>query len=291
MAHPAMRHFFIFGNRDMIPHPNFFLTMTLFAAALSACDSTLSTPAPVSVTQPESSPPHWLPPLSASWQIQYTGAIDISLPVDIYNLDLFDTSPETIADLHARGVKVICYFSAGSFEDWRPDAGDFPASILGNDLDGWPGEKWLDIRNLQVLAPLMLERIILAAQKGCDGVDPDNVNAYTNDSGFPLTAEDQITYNIFLSNAAHQKGLGIGLKNDLEQVTMLLPFFDWALNEECFYYKECDLLLPFVNAGKSVFVIEYRLRPEEFCIQSVNLNFNAMQKKIELDAFRLSCRG
>jgi len=168
--------------------------------------------------------------------------------------------------------------------------GNFPASILGNDLEGWLGEKWLDIRNLQILAPLMLNRINLATQKGCDGVDPDNVNAYTNNSGFPLTAEDQIAYNIFLSNAAHQNRLGIGLKNDLEQVPVLLPFFDWALSEECFYYEECYLLLPFVNAGKPVFVIEYQLTPEEFCFQSINLNFNAMQKKPDLDAFRFPCR-
>jgi len=284
-----MRHFY-FGHRDVIRHPHIFLTIPLFASALAACSSPLSTPAPAAVSPSDSSLQHWTPPLAASWQIQYTGAIDTSLPVDIYNLDLFDTSPETIADLHARGVKVMCYFSAGSFEDWRPDAGNFPASILGNDLEGWPGEKWLDIRNLQLLAPIMLERLSLAAQKGCDGVDPDNVDGYANETGFPLTPEDQIAYNIFLANAAHQNRLGIGLKNDLEQIPALVAFFDWALNEECFTYNECHLLQPFVDAGKPVFVIEYNPTLEEFCLQSIDLNFNAMQKKLELDAFRFPCR-
>ena len=79
----------------------------------------------------------------------------------------------------------------------------------------------------------MLECINLAAQKRCDGVDPDNVNACTNNSGLLLTAEDQISYNTFLANAAHQNRLGIGLKNNLEEVSMLLPFIDWALSEEC----------------------------------------------------------
>jgi hypothetical protein len=274
----------------VIRRPHIFPTILLFASALAACSSTLPTTAPDSVPITGSTPKHWTPPLTASWHIQYSGAIDTSLPVDIYNLDLFDTSPETIADLHTRGVKVMCYFSAGSYEDWRPDAGNFPASILGNELEGWPGEKWLDIRNLQILAPLMLERLGLAAQKGCDGVDPDNVDGYANNSGFSLTAEDQIVYNIFLANAAHQNGLGIGLKNDLEQIPVLLPFFDWALTEECFYYQECHLLQPFVEAGKPVFVIEYNLTPEEFCFQSIDLNFNAMQKKIELNAFRFPCR-
>ena len=119
---------FIFGNRDLIPRPNLFLTLTLFAAILSTCASTVSTPQ------------HWTLPLSASWKIQYTDALDTSLPVDIYNLDLYATSPETIAELHVCGLKVIRYFSAGFFEDWRPYAGDFPVSVLGDDLEGWPGE-------------------------------------------------------------------------------------------------------------------------------------------------------
>jgi hypothetical protein len=136
----------------------------------------------------------------------------------------------------------------------------------------------------------MLERITLAAQKGCDGVDPDNVDGYANATGFPLVAEDQLAYNIFLATAAHQTGLGVGLKNDLEQISSLAAYFDWAINESCFTYQECDLLLPFIQAGKPVFVIEYQLALESFCPQAINLNFNAMQKKLELDAFRFPCR-
>jgi hypothetical protein len=274
----------------VIRHLHIFPILLIFAAALSACSSPLPTPAPVSVPAIDSTPQHWTPPLAATWQIQYTGTIDTSLSVDIYNLDLFDTSPETIADIHARGIKVMCYFSAGSFEDWRPDAGDFPASILGNDLEGWPGERWLDIRNLQALAPIMLERITLAAQKGCDGVDPDNVDGYANATGFPLVAEDQLAYNIFLATAAHQTGLGIGLKNDLEQIPSLAAYFDWAINESCFTYQECDLLLPFVNAGKPVFVIEYQLAPEAFCPQANEMGLNALHKNLSLDSYRTSCR-
>ena len=274
----------------MIRHPTFFPTLLIFAAALGACALPPSTLAADPAPPSDSPPGHWTPPLAAAWQIQYTGALDASLPVDLYNLDLFDTSPETIADLRARGVKVMCYFSAGSYEDWRPDAGNFPASVLGNDLEGWPGERWLDIRNLQALAPIMLERITLAAQKGCDGVDPDNVDGYANATGFPLVAEDQLAYNIFLATAAHQMELGIGLKNDLEQIPALVSHFDWALDEECFTYGECGLLLPFIQAGKPVFVIEYQLAPEAFCPQANDLQFNAIQKNRDLDAFRFPCR-
>jgi len=228
-------------------------------------------------------------PQSVSWQIQYVGDIDPDLDVEVYNLDLFEISSAVIEDLHQRGVFVQCYFSAGSFEDWRPDAPGFPAEILGNDLDGWPGEKWLDVRRLDLLQPIMEGRIDLAAKKGCDGVDPDNLNGYDNETGFPIKASDQLTYNKFLSRAAHSRGLSIGLKNDLNQAAELEPYFDWIINEECFYYQECSLLAPFMEAGKPVFVIEYELEPEEFCLQANQLGFNALVKKWELDLYRVDC--
>ncbi len=234
--------------------------------------------------------PHsrWLPQ-QVRWQIQYTGEIQTDLDVGVFNLDLFDTSAETIATLHQRGVFVMCYFSAGSYEDWRPDAHSFPPEVLGKDMEMWPGEKWLDIRRIDLLAPIMEARLDLARSKGCDGVDPDNVNGYTNDTGFPLMAEDQKRYNIFLAGAAHQRGLLVGLKNDLEQIPELVTYFDWVLNEECFSYGECDLLLPFLQAGKPVFVIEYELEPSAFCPQAVQMHFNALHKHMELDAYRVDC--
>jgi len=246
-------------------------------------ESTKSTVPPTNMPKPAI-------PLQASWQIQYTGTMDYSLAVDIYNLDLFDTEATVIDDLKSRGIFVMCYFSAGSYEDWRPDTSAFPADVLGNDMEGWPGEKWLDIRQLETIIPIMEARLDLAHQKGCDGVDPDNVNAYANETGFSLSSQDQFTYNVFLAEAAHARGLWIGLKNDLEQIPELLPYYDWALNEECFAYDECHLLLPFIQAGKPVFVIEYETLPEEFCPQANKMGFNAIQKNWQLDSFLRACR-
>ena len=228
--------------------------------------------------------------LEVSWQIQYTGDMDYSLDVDMYNLDLFDTDTSEINSLKERGAYIICYFSAGSYEDWRNDAKDFPESVLGNSMEGWEGETWLDIRQIPSLKPIMEHRLDMAVNKGCDGVDPDNVNGYENDTGFPLTYDDQITFNRFLADAAHERGLTIGLKNDINQINDLLHYFDWELNEECFSFDECDLLLPFIQAGKPVFVIEYKLPPQEFCGQANQLGFNAIKKNWELDAFRVPCR-
>ena len=229
-------------------------------------------------------------PVDMSWHIQYSGDMDYSLDVDMYNIDLFDTSAETIKQLQSRGVLVVCYFSAGSYEDWRPDAADFPAETLGKPMEGWEGETWLDIRQISKLQPVMEKRLDMAVAKGCDGVDPDNVNGFENETGFPLTYEDQIAFNTFLAKAAHQRGLLIGLKNDLNQIQDLLPHFDWILNEECFSFDECELLLPFVQAGKPVFVIEYDLSPQKFCEQANKMNFNALHKNWELDAYQYACR-
>ena len=122
------------------------------------------------------------PTLFTTWQIQLTDTLNTSYAAQLYDFDLFDTPQETIDALHAQGRRVICYFSAGSYENWRDDAVDFPEEALGNDLSGWPGEKWLDIRNATVRT-IMTARMDVAVQKGCDGVDPDNVDGYTNNTG------------------------------------------------------------------------------------------------------------
>ncbi len=250
---------------------------------------------PDAAASPSPTPPPqtwWQPAPGTSWQWQLSDneAIDTSFEVQMYDIDLFEAPQSVIDRLHADGRVVICYFSAGSWEDWRPDADDFPAAVIGNPLDNWPGEKWLDIRQIDTLAPLMRARLDLAVQKHCDGVEPDNVDGYTNDTGFPLTPADQLAYNRFLAAEAHARGLSIGLKNDLGQIPDLLPDFDWALNEECFSYDECDSLTPFVQAGKAVFGVEYELDTADFCPQANALNFDFLKKHWELDAWREACR-
>lgn len=232
----------------------------------------------------------WQPNPGTPWQWQLTGEMDTSLDVQMFDLDLFDLTEETVTTLHDAGKIVICYFSAGSWEDWRPDKDDFPVELLGNHLEDWPDERWLDIRALDDLGPVMSSRLDLAVEKDCDGVEPDNVDGYTNNSGFPLDYDDQIIYNTWLASQAHQRGLSIGLKNDLDQVGDLYSLFDWALNEECNIFNECELLLPFVQSGKAVFGVEYDLSTADFCPQMNALNFDFMRKNWDLDAWREACR-
>ena len=230
----------------------------------------------------------WTPDPATSWQWQLQGEIDTSVDVGMYNVDGFETSASTVQDLHDAGRAVVCYLSAGSWEEWRPDARDFPASVKGAD-NGWPGERWLDIRRLRVLGPIMQARLDLCADKGFDAVEFDNVDGYQNRTGFPLTADDQLRYNVYLANQAHRRGLSAVLKNDLGQVRDLLPYYDVALNEQCFQYDECNRLRPFVSAGKAVFTVEYRLELPQFCPQAADLGFNSMKKKLSLRVWREPC--
>lgn len=231
----------------------------------------------------------WRPAPGTTWQWQLSGRLDTNLAAQMYDIDLFDNDAAQVARLRRQGRIVICYLNAGAWEAWRPDADRFPAALLGAPLEGWPDERWLDIRRLDLLAPLIEARLDLCRAKGFHGVEPDNIDAYANHSGFALSAADQLAYNRWLAAAAHARGLSIGLKNDLEQIPQLLEHFDWALNEQCFEYDECDALLPFIAAGKAVFHVEYHLAPAQFCSRAQQLGFSSLHKRPALDSYRVAC--
>jgi hypothetical protein len=235
----------------------------------------------------------WQPPVGVTWQWQLSGLpIDTSIDVAAYDVDLFTTTDKELATLKADGRTVICYFSAGSWEEFRPDAADFPAATKANPLDApFQDELWLDIRNAEVRT-LMQRRLDLAVARGCDAVEPDNVDGYRNDTGFELTPADQLEYNRFIAAQAHARGLSVGLKNDIDQLADLEPDFDWALNEECFTFHECAQYQDnFLAANKAVFHAEYvdPNRLAEVCAVTAPLGLSTVIKKIELDAYRLPC--
>ncbi len=236
------------------------------------------------------------PPPGVSWYWQLQGTVDPGYDGQLYDIDLFDVSSDQVSSLQASGKRVLCYFSAGSYEEWREDAGSFSAQDLGNPLDDWPGERWLDIRSERVRSA-MLDRLERARDKGCDGVEPDNVEGYAQDTGFPLTAADQLAFNRFLADAAHQRGLAVALKNDLAQVPDLVDRFDMAVNEQCHEYGECNLLEPFVLAGKPVLNAEYADRYVDdasarsaLCADAVDRGFSTLVLPLALDgSFLFRC--
>ena len=231
----------------------------------------------------------WRPAFGLTWQLQLQGRLDLSVAVDVYDVDMFETSAAEVAKLHDDDRRVICYVSAGSWERWRPDADEFPEPLLGRKLEGWPGERWLDIRRLRKLRPIMNARIDKCRDKGFDAIDYDNVNAYKNPTGFPLTGADQKRYNRYLAAAAHKRGLAAGLKNDIEQIDALESDFDFAVNEQCFQYHECGAYRRFIDAGKAVFHVEYELPRSAFCDRANARDFSSMKKLYSLRAWRRPC--
>ena len=258
-------------------------TAALVVALVTAC---LVAPSPAGAATT-----WWKPKASGSltWQIQFTGRLNLDVPARVFDVDGDGTTKAQVAALHRKGAKVVCYVSAGSYEDWRADAARFPAEVLGAALDGWPGERWLDVRRWDVLGPIMKARFQACRAKGFDAVDPDNVDGYANANGLGLTGSDQLAYNRRIANLAHSLGLAVGLKNDLDQIPALVPYFDFAVNEQCAYYRECRLLTPFVQAGKPVLEIEYEVPPATFCAESRRLGLNAIFKRLSLSEYRKAC--
>jgi endo-alpha-1,4-polygalactosaminidase (GH114 family) len=236
------------------------------------------------------------PGVSFDWQLDEVTVAD-EFEAEVVDLDAFSTSKEVVEKLHSQGKKVIAYLSVGTVEDWRPDAGAFPSSVVGNEYDGWPGEKWLDIRQVEKLAPLLRNRLDMIKDKGFDAVEPDNMDGFENgDTGFNLKQSDAKEFCLWLAEEAHARGLSIGQKNATELATDLVPYFDWLLTEDAFaddFYEDASI---YIEKGKAVFFTEYtdRMTVEAFtnnvCPIAQQHQFSAILKDRELTAGRTSCQ-
>ena len=198
----------------------------------------------------------WHPPKRFTWYWQLDGQIPNTIPASVYDIDGFNTNASEVAALHRLGKHVVCYIDIGTWENWRPDAKRFPASVKGKS-NGWPGERWLDVRRLSVLKPIMTRRLQMCARKRFDAVEPDNMDGYSNPSGFKLTARNQLAYDDWVAGQAHRLGLAVFEKNDPEQARRLEPHFDGVLDEQCNQYSECDAYRSYLSAGKPVLNAEY----------------------------------
>lgn len=267
----------------------------------SVTSSSSSSDYPLNVVPEPAPSTSKIPRIASTWHIQLntgSNALNESYNVTMYEIDLFDSTVELIARLKANGAIVICYMNGGAYENWREDALLFPAAVLGNDLAGWEGEKWLDIRSAE-LKPIIQARLDLAVSKGCDGVDADNVDGYSNETGFDISYDDQLAYNRYIANEARKKDLSVGLKNDVGQIADLVNYFDFTVNEQCYQYNECNTLTPFINAGKAVFNIEYADKyisntsnaRDDLCADSNAKAFSTLVLSIQLNGdFRIACR-
>jgi hypothetical protein len=179
--------------------------------------------------------------------------------------------------------------SAGTWEPYRPDAHRFPAALKGDAVDGWPDERWLDVRRLDLMRPLMRARLDRCAAKGFDGVEFDWVDGYAHHTGFPITRVQQLRYDRWLARAAHARGLVVALKNGGALVQDLVDTWDLAVTEECVQYRECWRYRPFLDAGKPVLDAEYALPRSAFCDRASAVGVTAIRKHLRLDAWRATC--
>ncbi|HEY3140192.1 MAG TPA: endo alpha-1,4 polygalactosaminidase [Acidimicrobiales bacterium] len=276
------------SSKDEESAPNHRATTSHTEPSTETPPSSVDTTAPPP-SEPTIEPAWWRPAKGLTWQWQLDGHVDMSVDAEVYDVDLFETPASTVQTLHEQGRKAICYFSAGSWEPYRPDSDAFPASVKGGSVQGWPDERWLDIRQLDVLRPLLASRLDLCAERGFDGVEPDWLDGYQADTGFPLTAADQLAFNRMLADMAHERHLAIGLKNDLDQVKDLADLYDFAVVEQCAEYGECEALIPFLDRNKPVFHAEYDLTVPEFCAESRRLGLSSIRKRIELGPWRETC--
>ncbi|WP_213498428.1 endo alpha-1,4 polygalactosaminidase [Lysobacter helvus] len=252
--------------------------------------------------------------IALHWVLE--GALDVTSPTqmglrdmngnalpepNVYDIDGEMNSAATVAYLHGKGKKVICYFDAGVYESYRTDAYRFQAlspRIWGNADEGWNDSFWLDVRRVDELEPIMKARMQVCKDKGFDAIEPDEIDGWENDTGFPITYQDQLNYNKALARWAHELGLSIGQKGDLIQVRDLVDDFDWTLNEECFQYNECtnpydpylDDEVPglqlYVQRNKAVFIAEYKgytsTKWNSICTNSTKNRFNTTRFKLGL---------
>jgi hypothetical protein len=275
--------------------------LIMFLALLCACgggtaDAVETTAAPAPAPPPAGGSVRWTPAAADTWQWQLKGTIDTRPSATVYDIDLFDAPQATIDALKAQGRRVVCYFSAGSSENWRSDFARFAAADMGNPLDGWAGERWLDTRSANVRA-VMQSRLDLAVSKNCDGVEPDNMDAFQNGPGFALDGPTQLDYNRFIAREARARGLAVGLKNDVDQLALLEADFDFAVNEQCHEFSECGGYSAFTSKGKPVFNAEYSsdwvrdvAARDALCAASRAAGLRTLVLPLELDgSFRYIC--
>jgi hypothetical protein len=204
----------------------------------------------------------WYPPHLASdhhpmrwdWQIGRVAALQRTggKAVDIYDIDGFLTTAAQVRAIKTtwqastlRHPRTICYLDL-AWEDYRPDAspavrGYFPASTLGHVYFGFPEERWVDLRQLDALKPMLRERVAMCARKGFDAVELDDIDSFDPPSttGFSLTPGDAENFLAYAFNEIHRYGMTALWKNSPYLSWWGRQYADGAVVEECYVSQAC----------------------------------------------------
>lgn len=231
--------------------------------------------------------------LGMTWDWQVQRPLDLSRQVQVLALDPDEVNAGAVAALRGRGVTAVCYISVGTHEDWRPDARRFPPEVLGNAYEGWEGERFLDIRRIDILLPLMAERMGRCRTYGFTAIEADNIDLHINDTGFAITEADVVAYVSALADMAHDLGLRIGQKNAPDLTAALAPHLDFAMTENCLTDGWCDEVAIYAERGQAILAAEYDIAPADrpaLCARAAEAGLSLIFKTRDLNREGARCR-
>ncbi len=237
------------------------------------------------------------PASGVDWDWQLSEPIKSPAGIAVFDTDKDSVTRAQIMALNAAGVYTICYVSVGTTETFRNDVNMFhdmsifQRPVVGKRYGDWPDEFFLDLNN-PALRYAMQRRFMECAVKGFQAIEPDNMDVYTNDSGFDISRADTLRYIRNLVEDAHAQGLEIGQKNVPELTQDLVGIMDFVITESCYQDGWCDDVSAYTQAGKPVFDAEYSDREIDWdaaCAEAARLNISMILKDRDLNIGRKSC--
>ncbi len=253
------------------------LASLLLLAACTGTEGTLVVRHDAAAGVPAVAENPYVPASDVRWFAQLDGAVDVEQPAELFYLDPEQQRGAQLPALQARGRHYFCYLSAGSVEEFRSDARDFPDSAIGKVLNGFPNEHWLDVRDATV-RDLMARRVTALAAQGCAGIPPSSLAVHAADTGFDLTLTDALDYARWLAERIHAAGMSAGLTGPQELTQELWPTFDFGLAIGCVSGSECVEYAPFTRAKKTVLHVELgdEKTAPQLCNAAKTLGFTAL---------------
>ena len=232
------------------------------------------------------------PAPGVDWDWQLSERIAPPAGIAAFDADKDSAPRAKIKALNSAGVYTICYVSVGTVENYRDDVDAFPASVVGKTYGDWPDEKFLDIRQIGTILPIMRARFQACKRMGFDAIEPDNMDVYENESGFQISATETVRYLLAIADLAHGMGMEVGQKNVPELTPYLIDHFDFIITESCFRDRWCDQVAAYTAAGKPIFDAEYTDRGinwNKACKLAERMNISMILKNRDLGPGRKSC--
>lgn len=228
------------------------------------------------------------------WDWQLSGPVDLDRDVEMLGLDPDLVTREQLEALRAQGIDTVCHVNVGTLVQGSPEGNALPAATIGNTHEDDPQERYLDIRRVHYLVPVITKRFVACKDQGFTAIEPDNLDVHVKDSGFPISQADAIRYATTLAHVAHGLGLRIAQKNAPDLTGALQPHFDMAISDGCFEKGICEHFAAYPKANKPAFNAEYTDTDIEFgkaCAEGARLNINMIRKDRTVSAPVITCQA